>query len=199
MENNQTIQEIEVKFLNINIDEIEKKLASVNAKKIGEYFQQWKSFDYPDWRLDKEGAWIRLRSEGDGKITLSFKKRLGMKNRTGTSNDEGMEEVEIQVSDFEQTALLLQKFGFVEKHYAEKKRTRWQKEDIEFDIDVYPKLEPYLEIETNSWEKITQAINLLGLDPADKKIFSANQVYTSLGIDVSKMKRITFAEGLVKR
>lgn len=192
------MEEIEVKFLNINTDTIQKKLESIGAKKMGEYFQRWKAFDYPDWRLDKNGAWIRLRDEGNGTITLTFKKRLGMKSREGDSNDMGMEEIEIHVNDFDKTALMFEKFGFVEKHYAEKKRIRWKKDDIEFDIDIYPELEPYLEIETMSWEKIDAAIHLLGLNHKDKKIFSANQVYAIKGIDVGKLKRITFDEGLVR-
>jgi adenylate cyclase, class 2 len=192
------MEEIEVKFLNINPSEIEAKLEKIGAKKIGEYFQRWFSFDYPDWRLDKEGAWIRLRDEGDGKIKLAFKKRLGMKNQDATVNDDGMEEIETHVDDFDKVALMLEKIGLVAKHYAEKKRTRWEKDDIEFDIDIYPELEPYLEIESTSWEKIDLAIKLLELNPEDKKIFTANQAYAAKGIKVSELKRITFASGLEK-
>lgn len=195
------MQEIEVKFLNINLGMVQKKLKSVGAKKIGEYFQRWKAFDYSDWRLDKKGAWIRLRDEGNGKITLAFKKRLGVKRKSkeGAANDAGMEEIEIYVSDFDKTALMFEKFGFVEKHYVEKKRTQWKKGGVEFDIDVYPKLNPYLEIEATSWEKIDAAIHLLGLKHEDKKIFSANQVYAMNGVDVGELESITFDKGLVRR
>lgn len=191
--------EIEVKFLNINPVNIQQKLNDIGASKVGEYFQRWKTFDYPDWRLDENGAWIRLRDEGNGKITLSYKKRLGMKSREGIINDEGMEEVEIYVNDFEKTSLIFQKAGFIEKHYAEKKRIRWKKEDVIFDIDTYPAISPYLEIETTSWEKIDEAIRFLDLNPEDKKIFSANQVYAMQGIDVGKLAKITFDNGLIKR
>jgi len=193
------MQEIEVKFLDIDPKETQKKLKNIGANKIGEFFLRWKTFDYPDWRLDKDGAWIRLRDEGDGKTTLTFKKRLGMKSREGDVNDKGMEEIEIYVSDFNKTALMFEKFGFIEKHYAEKKRIRWEKDEIEFDIDTLPELNPYLEIEAPSWDKIDIAINLLGLDHKDKKIFSANQIYKMKDIYVAKLKRITFDEGLVKK
>ena len=82
---------------------------------------------------------------------------------------------------------------------AEKKRVRWKREDTEFDIDFYPLLEPYLEIETTSWEKIDEAIQLLGLNSEDKKMFSANQVYALKGIKVSEMQSITFANGAIKK
>jgi adenylate cyclase class IV len=89
--------------------------------------------------------------------------------------------------------------GFAVKHYAEKKRIRWAKQDVEFDIDIYPELEPYIEIETTSWEKIESEAKLIGLNYEDKKIFSANQVYAMKGIDVGKLLKISFTDGLVER
>ena len=191
------MEEIEVKFLNIDPEAIQKKFADIGAKKSGEYFYRRRVFDYPDWRLDKQGAWLRLRDEGD-RITLSFKQRLGIKSHDGSESDDGMEEVEIIVDDFDKTALLLVRIGFVEKHYAENKRIRWVKDEVEFDIDTFPELEPYLEIEARSWEKIDEAILWLDLNPADKKIFSANQIYALKGINVADYARITFA-GMIKK
>lgn len=191
------MEEIEVKFLNINPVAMQKKFVEIGAQKLGEYFYRRRVFDYPDWRLDKQGAWLRLRDEED-KVTLSFKQRLGMKAHDGSESDDSMEEVEIAVSDFDKTAFLLTKLGFVEKHYAENKRTRWIKDGVEFDIDTWPELEPYLEIETLTWEKIDQAISWLGLSPADKKIFSTNQIYALKGINVADYARITF-DGMMKK
>ncbi len=190
------MEEIEVKFLNVDIAQLEKKLSEIGASKVGEYFYRRRVFDYPDWRLDKDHSWLRLRDEGE-KITLSFKKRLGVDKNGG--NDSGMEEVEVVVDDFDKTAELILKLGFVEKHYAENKRRRWTKDGVEFDIDIYPGLEPYLEIEGPSWAAVDQAIVALGLDPADKKIFSTNQIYKALGIDVADYQRLTFDRGLIKR
>ncbi len=189
------MEEKEVKFLNVNKEELEKKLSAMGAEKEGDHFYKRDVFDYPDFRLDKNGAWLRLRDEGD-RITLSYKQRLGMKSEG--ENDDSMKEVEIVVSDFGKTAALLKELGFIEKHYAENKRTRWVKDGVEFDIDTWPALEPYLEIESSTWEKVEEAINWLGLDPKDKKIFSTNQIYKMKGMDVIDYVRLTF-DGLVKR
>lgn len=191
------MEEIEAKFLDINPDEIQKKLGKIGAKKVGEYFYRRRVFDYPDFRLDKQGAWIRVRDEGD-KITLNFKKRLGIKTHDGTTSDDSMEEIEIIVSDFDRTVAFLLAVGFIEKFYQETKRVRWMKGDIEFDIDTWPKLKPYLEIEAPSWEKIDEAIKILGLNPENKKIFSTNQIYKLQGINELDYKRIAF-DGFVKR
>ena len=190
------MEEIEVKFLNIDPDLIENRLKEIGAKKVFERFYKRKAFDYPDLRLDKAGAWIRLRDEGD-KITLAFKQRIGMA-ADAKSNDKGMEEIEVEVDDFEKTANLLLKAGFIEKHYAENKRIRYQLDDIEFDIDFFPQIEPYLEIEAPSWERINEAISLLKLNPEDKRIFSTYQIYELKGMNFNDYKEITFKRMIKK-
>lgn len=190
------MEEIEVKFLNIDPVSIEKKLLAIGAKKVFEKLYKRRVFDYPDFRLDKSGAWLRLRDEGD-KVTLTLKQRLGME-KGENGNDLSMEETEISVNDFETTASLLLKLGFVEKHYVENKRIRYILDDIEFDIDSYPQLESYLEIEAPSWEKIDKAIESLGLDPKDKKIFSTTQIYALKGIIVDDYQEITF-KAMIKK
>lgn len=190
------MEEIEVKFLNIDPVLIENKLKEIGAKKVFEKLYKRRVFDYPDLRLDKAGAWLRLRDEGD-KITLTFKQRIGM-GKNAESNDKSMEEIEVEVNDFEKTAQMLLRAGFIEKHYVENKRIRYQLDDIEFDIDFFPGLEPYLEIEAVSWEKIDEAIALLGFNKEDKKIFSTYQIYELKGVDCNDYKEVTF-ERMVKK
>lgn len=161
------------------------------AKKIFNRIYRRKVYDYPDLRLDKIGAWIRLRDEGD-KVTLAFKRRLGVKTHDGTISDRGMEEIQVEVEDFDQTAALLKAIGLVEKFYEENRRIRYVKDDIEFSIDFWPLLEPFLEIEAKSWKQIDKAIRLLGLNPKDKKIFSTYQIYQLKGIDENDFKILTF-------
>ena len=183
--------------MNINKGELEQKLAGIGATKAGDYFYRRRVFDYPDYRLNTVGAWLRLRGEGE-RGTLSFKQRLGTTSHDGSSNDAGMQEIEVVVSDFDKTAELILALGFVEKFYQENKRTRWIKDGTEFDIDTWPELEPYLEIEAQSWEKVDEAIALLGLNPEDKKIFSTHQIYKLKGINELEYQRIAF-DGLVKK
>ena len=192
-------EEIEAKFLNIDVDKIQEKLKEFGAVKIGEFLQKWATFDYPDWRLDKDLSWIRVRDEGNGEISLSFKKRLGAVDRNASSNDEGMQEIQLKIDSFEKATDFFKAIGLVVKHTAEKKRIRWAKEDTEFDIDIYPGLEPMIEIETTSQEKIKTSAEALGLNYEDRKIFSSSQAYALKGIDVGSLVKISFEEGLIKR
>lgn len=95
------MEEIEVKYLDINLKEIQNKLIEIGAKKISEFILRQKVYDYPDLRLNKTGAWVRLREEG-GKVTLAYKRRLGIKD--GIQNDDGMEEIETEVGSFEKNS-----------------------------------------------------------------------------------------------
>lgn len=183
------MEEKEVKFLDIDIEILEKKLHSIGAKKMFTVLYKRKVFDYPDLRLNKEASWVRLRDEGD-KTTLTFKKRLGV--GSSVHGDTGMEEIEITVDDFSKTVLVLERIGLREKFYEENKRTRYVLNDIHFDIDTWPLLPPYLEIEADSWSNVDKAIILLGLDPKEKKICSTHQIYTLYGYNEDDYSSLTF-------
>lgn len=188
------MEEIEVKFLNVDKADIENRLSAIGANKVGEFFYRRQVFDFPGFTLDSQGAWVRLRDEGD-RIALGFKKRIGMSKDGGS--DVGTEEVEVEVKDFDKTKLFLHRIGMIDKFYQENKRTRYEKDGVEFDIDEWPRLNPYLEIESDSWEKIDEAISWLGLDPADKKIYPTHEVYKLAGIrelDYIKMGFDEFVE-----
>jgi len=198
------MEEFEVKYLDINPEEIQKKLIAIGAKKVFDRIYHVKIFDYPDLRMNNDdAAWLRLRNEGD-RVTLTYKQRYGMRGQGvkldsgGENNDGGMKEIEVVVDDFEKTAQIFYSIGLTDKFIEEKRRIRYVLGDIEFDIDYMPGLEPFLEIESDSMERVEKGIELLGLNPDDKKIFSAFQIYALAGINMLDYKAFTF-DGLVKK
>ena len=191
------MEEIEVKFLDIDIADITQRLKDIGAELAGEYLYKRQVFDYADLRLDNDGAWIRLRKEED-KVMLSYKRRLGWTKGSTAGDDQGMEEIEFEVSDFEKTSAFLYKLDLVDKFYFENKRTRYVKDGIEFDIDEWPLIPPYLEIEASSMEEIDRAIEMLGFKKEDAKTFSATQIYALNDIDDKDYVKLTFTEA-VKR
>ena len=90
------MEEFEIKFLEVDVPKLEKKLLSIGAEKINEYDYVRVLMDYPDFRLDKEHSWIRLRTNGE-ETTLTFKERIGVKANDGSVPDEGMKEIEVGV------------------------------------------------------------------------------------------------------
>ena len=191
------MEEIEVKFLDVDVTALELKLSNIGATRVFDRIYRRKVYDYPDLRLNADNSWVRVRDEGD-QVTMGFKQRMNTSSSDGSSNDGGMNEVEMVVNDFDAATLFLEKIGMKRKFYEENRRIRWVKGDIEFDIDYWPQLKPYLEIEAKKWSQIDDAIGLLGLDPSDKKIFSTYQVYQLEGIDENDYDEITFEHMLKK-
>lgn len=191
------MEEFEIKFLEINVSELEKKLLSIGADKVGEYNYVRRTFDYSDFRLDAEHKWLRIRTDGKN-TTLTYKERLGVKSNDTSIPDDGMKEIEVVVDDFEKTCEIMKSVGFVLKHEAKNNRVRYVKGDVVFDIDFWPQLPPYIEIESTSLEKAKDAALELGFDSDKAVICSVNQIYKKHGIDLKDYLSITF-EGMIKK
>ena len=186
------MEEIEVKFLNINPSDMEAKIASIGGVKVFDRIYRILTMDYPDLRLNQQASWVRIRDEGD-KVTMSFKQRQGVEDKPG-ANDQTMIEHEVSVSDFEVAANIMRSIGLTEKFQEEKHRIRYMLEDVELDIDEMPLIKPYLEIEAGSWEEIDETIQKLGLSQTDKKVFSAFQIYEEAGINMLDYRVLKFNE-----
>ncbi len=191
------MEEYEVKYLNIDHKVIEHKVLSLGGEKVFDRIYHRAVFDYPDLRLDKQKSWVRVRDEGD-KVTLGYKQRIDSPDNGDSANDGGMIEEEVVVSDFETTCTILRQIGLVDKFFFENRRVRYLLDGVEVDVDYWPQLEPYLEIEGKSWAEVDETIAKLELDPGDKKIFSTTQVYKMAGINDKDYSRITFTE-MVKK
>jgi adenylate cyclase class 2 len=182
------MEEIEVKFLDIDSDKIEKTLSSLGAHKIYDRIFKDRVFDFLGWPLDAKASWLRLRDKGD-KITLSFKKRLGVvKGR----DDKGMEEVEIVVNDFEETSKLLESIGMIQKFNEEKRRIHFGLDEVDIDIDTWPMIPTYLEIEGKNWQEVKDVAQKMGLKWENNKKMSGMQVYELYGIREKDYSIITF-------
>ena len=191
------MEEFEIKFLEVDVEKLEKKLLEIGAEKVGEYDYSRTFFDYPDLRMDKKNSWLKLRTDGK-ETTLSYKERMGVKSNDGSIPDDGMKEIEITVDDYQKTFQLFLSMGFIIKRDAKNRRIRYKKGEAVFDIDFWPQIPPYLEIESTSLEAAQTAARELGFDPKDGYICTAKQVFAHYGIDKDLYSSITF-EGMVKK
>ncbi len=186
--------EIECKYLDINISYLTDKIEALGGVKMFSRTFRSYVFDYPDKSLDTKYAWLRLRDEGDA-IRLAYKQRQGVKDG---KNDEGMKEVEVVVDDFEKTAKIFRSLGMEVKFYEEKKRIQYELNGVEVCIDQWPLIPPYAEIEGRSWEEVDTMAEKLGFDLKNKKIFSAMQVFAKYGINENDYSVLTFDKQIKK-
>lgn len=185
------MEEIEAKFLDIDVKQIENSLEEIGAQKSFDFLYKRRVFDFPDMSLEADNSWLRLRDEGD-KITLTYKRRFGVGE--DKLKDGGMHEVEINVSDFESTANLLRSIGMQEKFYEENKRVKYVLNDVEFCIDTWPLIPTYLEIEGKSWEAVKDSAKSINLDWDKHVKCSTMQIYEHYGINEREYSVLTFEE-----
>lgn len=175
--------EYEIRVLEINKEEIIKKLESLNAKFIGEWFQKRYVYDFNPKIATK---WIRLRT--NGKETT-----LTIKDITSDKID-GTKELEIVVDDFDKTAKILEELGYKPKAIQENKRVRYMYNDIEIDVDSWPLIPDYLEIEGNSVEDVEKTIHILELDGEKVTTKDCQSIYKDYGYDLDSIQELKLEE-----
>jgi len=192
------MEEIEAKFLDIDVLKLKEKLEQYNAKFIGSFDYKRKSYDFEGLKLAKSRhGWVRLRDEGE-RVTLAYKQRLGVKANDGSIIDEGMKEIEVVVSDFNLTDQFLKSIDLIEKFYEENKRERYVLDDVEIDIDTWPMIPTYVEFEGSSWESVQKVAEKLGFKWEEHLRCTTMQIYRKYGIEENDYKVITFAEQIKK-
>ena len=117
-------KEIELRVYDIDKEELIKKIEKLNGKFINNYEQIRYVYDF---NPVKENKWIRLRTDG-------YQTTLTIKEYT-SSKINGVNELEIEVSDMEKTNLILEKLGYKKRSVQENKRTRYILNDVEIDIE----------------------------------------------------------------
>ena len=179
--------EYEATFIDVDINKIRQKLQQLNAKLIHpERLMKRVIFD-PQQKA--EHCWMRVRDEGD-KITLSIKQITGNKI-------EDQKEVELIIDNFDEGVKFLHAIGAEKKSYQETKRESWEYLNVKIEIDTWPGLEPYIEIEGESEGDVKKVVNDLELDFSEAIFSSADYIYNKkLGIPIdiinNQTSEITF-------
>ena len=173
--------EIEVRILNINKEDLISKLKENNAEFIGDWLQVRYVYDFKP--VDPH-RWIRLRTNGITN-TLTIKE-------VHDKTEHGTKELEIEVSSIELAHEILEKLGYKRRSIQENKRIRYILNDVEIDIDTWPHLNPYVEFEGNSEEKIKEVVEMLGLDYSKCITDNAQDIYVSLGYTHEDLNNLKF-------
>ena len=185
--------EIEAKFVNIDHDDIRAKLTEIGAT-LEQPMRLMKRVTIDSTQLKAKDAFVRIRDQGD-KVTLTYK-------QFDELSVTGAKEIEVTVSSFEDTVSLFSAAGLPHGSYQETKRETWNIDSTEIVLDVWPWLNPYIEIEGASEEIIKDVATQLGLNWADAvfgDVMAAYRVqYPHLGIHdtVGNLPEVKFGEPL---
>ena len=171
--------EIEAKWLNIDKDAIRQKLRSIGANLVTKERKMIRSvFDYPDMRLEKVGGWVRVRDEAD-KVTMSYK-QLNDRSVHGTK------EVNLVVDNYENACSFLSAIGLAGNSIQETMRESWELDGSAIEIDTWPWIPAFVEIEAKSEQELRRTAKLLGLEFKDALHGSVETAYMAV-YDVTEM------------
>ena len=165
--------EIEAKFIHVDPTEMRKRLTGLGAQlRAPERLMRRKNYDYPDNRLEKVGGWVRLRDEVD-KITLAYKQ---LNDRTL----HGTKEVLVVVEDFDKTADFLTAIGLQMHSYQETRRESWLLKGVEVEIDTWPWIPTFIEIEGKDEQTVRDTARDLGLEWEKAMYGSVENIYQEI-------------------
>jgi len=184
--------EYEVKFFPINLDTVRTKLRKAGASvEKGERMMRRCVFAQ-DKNPGMACTYVRVRDEGD-KVTISAKQHAS------DGRMDSQKEYETFIGSFETAQEILLNAGLTQTGYQENKRETWRMADnTVVELETWPQLPNYIEIEGESSEAVQKTAELLGLDWSEHIVQSNDYLYAQyLGIDrkavFERLANLTFS------
>ena len=176
--------EIETRFLEIDKEKLILKLRKLGAKDKGEHKLEDIIFYDKDSKWLRENKLVKLRKLGN--IT-----KLILKQNREQKVDSA-KEIEFSVSSLNEAKAFLEALGLVVSRMVEKYRHSFVLDGVTLDIDTWPKIPVYVELEGDSVEDLKFVANKIGLKWEDRFDGDPRFVYKKYGFDFDKIKTVTF-------
>jgi len=177
--------EIEATFININKDELRSKIIAAGGK----ILQAETLMKRVIFSLNNH-SFLRVRDEGN-RIVMTYK-------NVESLSLSGSKEINVEVSNYQDTIDILKASGLKAKAVQETLREEWELDEVELDIDTWPWIPSYVEIEGPSEESVQNVANKLGFDMKDAHYGSVDQIYKLYydvtSDDINYCPEIKFAE-----
>jgi adenylate cyclase class 2 len=166
-------EEIEVKFIIEDLQALYQRVMALGARrKTPRTYEVNICFDTPDQRLANQLCLLRLRR--DQRNVLTYKEPAVSAER----DFKVRQEYEVEVSDFAQTQVLLEKLGFVPTLHYEKYRETFSYQDAEILLDEMP-FGTFIEIE-GSRDAIRIIAARLELDFESRLTASYGEIFAAI-------------------
>lgn len=179
-------KEIETRFLDINKGEFVKKLISLGATDRSEEKLKEIIFHAADLSWVGKNKFVRLRKMKDG-LKLTYK------TNPRQTVDSALE-IELGVSDMDTCSEFLHHIGLETVRQLEKYRHTFKLGDVAIDIDTWPKIPTYAEIEGPTVASLKNACYELDLDWEKRFDGDAREVFRHYGHNLDNITLVTFSE-----
>lgn len=174
--------EYEAKVLDINPDALKAQILAARGEQV-DATRLMRRYVY-DIIPGDMSKWIRLRDTG-AETTLCVKE-------IRSDAIDGTLEVETPVGDFAAANDLLGMLGFTPKSYQENRRTSFALGGVQLELDEWPRIPPYMEIEGATKGDVLRVAGLLGYGEDQLTGENTVKVYARYGIDLTAIADLRF-------
>ncbi len=183
-----TENEIEVKFLVNDLPRLELRIKALGGKLVQQRVKETNlRFDTPDGLLSKDHRVLRLRQDQVARLTFKGPAQM---NRTVSVR----KEIEVEVSNFEDTRLLLESLGYSPFMVYEKYRTTYSLGEVLVTLDEMP-FGHFSEIEGPDAGRLQEIAESLWLDWALRSLDSYSALFERVKTNCGwTMQNLSFEE-----
>src|SRR3989338_6810134 len=163
------MKEIEIRILDIPLEETVRKLTALGAKKTFDGEVIVTRMDFPNGKLKKNDQLLRIRKLGE-RVELCYKG----KNESDTYKIQ--EETEVTTSSYEETITIFEKLGLSVVFRGQKHRMSYQLGKIKFELDTWPGIPTFLEIEAPTAKEVKEYVQKLGYTMKETTTMSMTEI-----------------------
>ena len=171
-------KEHEIKILNIDVKKLVEKLDEIGAKKVYEDTRKIITLDTADRLfLDQKDKLIRVTDEGSIKVSI----------HVNQSKPEIKETIKFKASRLKETIDFFHEMGLDPISKVEADRISYELGKIDFDIDKFPAIPPFLEIDIEFLEDegytLESLLKILGIENNKSVVMGTEDIHKLYGID----------------
>jgi adenylate cyclase, class 2 len=159
------MKEIEVKILEIDPEKIVAKLKELGAKKIEQGLAKIKAYDFHDRKLRDADTFIRVRE-------IAGRTEVVYKGPVTDSKIKTREEIEFHTDNFENACKIFERLDMKQFADCEKYRATYKLGDVKIEMDKYPKVPWFFEIEATTEELVIETLHKLGFSMDDENVIN---------------------------
>lgn len=174
------MSEIEVKILGIDVEAVAKRLLEVGAKSLFDGTVKCVHLDFKGAPIRETGALFRMR-RWEGKEDFPSKVEICYKGpKAVVDGCKVREEIETTVANADTFLEMMEKLGLHITLDNEKRRRSYALGEVHVDLDEYPRVPAYMEIEGPNRAAIDGTIATLGLGGCEVSTESAEELFQRL-------------------
>ncbi len=176
--NKEEYREHEVKILNVDVENLKLKLESIGAKKVYDDVREIIALDTEERLfLSQKDKLIRVTDEGSIKVTM----------HVDQSNPKIKKAIKFKVSRMKEVLDFFEEMGLKPISKVKAHRTSYELGKIDFDIDEFPSIPPFLEIDQEHIEEegylLESLLKQLGLENHEMVVMGTEDIHKLYGKD----------------